>query len=120
MSLFDDQDLAEIAHPDFPSERLIACRNPSLAEHRATKREDLLAATETELATIRHRVAASRPAGAGTIGLKVGAVLNTYKLGKHLEITITDDELAYTRNQTAITAEAALAGIYVIRTCLDE
>jgi hypothetical protein len=116
MSLFDHQDLAEIAHPDFPGERLIACRNPALAAERARKRADLLAATQTLLATLVDRVAAGRLSGADKIGVAVGKVIDKYKVGKHFHITITDTGLTVTRDQTRIDAEAALDGIYVLRT----
>jgi hypothetical protein len=116
MSLFDQQDLAEIAHPDFPDERFIACRNPALAQERARKRQDLLAATEKLFAPIITAVAQGRLRGEDQIGLKLGKVLSKYKMAKHFTITITDTSLAITRDQTAIDAEAALDGIYVIRT----
>ena len=116
MSLFDHQDLAEIAHPDFPGERLIACRNPALAAERARKRADLLAATQTLLATLADRVAAGRLSGADKIGVAVGKVIDKYKVGKHFHITITDTGLTVTRDQARIDAEAALDGIYVLRT----
>ncbi len=116
LSLFDEQDLAEISSPDFPGERLIACRNPVLAGERARKREDLLAATEKLLAPIAARVAAGRLTGAGEIGKKAGEVLNKYKVAKHFEVTITDDSLAVERREDQIRAEARLDGIYVIRT----
>ena len=116
LSLFDEQDLAEITSPDFPGERLIACRNPALAAERARKREDLLAATEKLLAPIAARVAAGRLTGAAEIGKKAGEVLNKYKMAKHFEVTITDGSLAVERKQDQIRAEARLDGIYVIRT----
>jgi hypothetical protein len=116
MSLFDTQDLAEITHPDYPGEQLIACRNPALATQRAHKRQVLLAATETTLAPILTAVADGRLSGAGRIGLRVGKVLGTYKMAKHFQVTITDTTLTITRDQAAIDAEAALDGIYVIRT----
>ena len=116
LSLFDEQDLAEITSPDFPGERLIACRNPVLAEERARKREDLLQATEKLLATIAGRVAAGRLAGAAKIGVEVGKVINKYKTAKHFDVAITDDSLTVTRRQAQIDAEAALDGIYIIRT----
>jgi hypothetical protein len=116
LSLFDQQDLAEITSDDFPGERLIACRNPVLAEERARKREDLLQATEKLLAPVMARVAAGRLAGAAKIGVEAGKVINKYKAGKHFEVTITDDGLTVTRRQAQIDAEAALDGIYVIRT----
>jgi hypothetical protein len=116
MSLFDQQNLAEFDHPDYPGERLIACRNPLLAAERARKRGDLLAATEALLAPISAAVTAGRLIGAGKIGIRVGAVLRKYKMGKHFDIAITDTSLSITRRQAQIDAEAALDGIYVIRT----
>ena len=116
MSLFDAQDLAEISHPDYPGERLIACRNPALAAERARKRAELLDATETDLATIAERVAGGRVSGAGRIGETVGKIIGKYKVGKHFERRITDTSFTYQRNHAAIAAEAALDGIYVWRT----
>jgi hypothetical protein len=116
LSLFDQQDLAEITSPGFPGERLIACRNPVLAAGRARKREDLLAATEKLLAPIIARVQAGRLAGAGPIGVEVGKVINTYKTAKHFAVTITDTTLSIERRQDRINAEAALDGFYVLRT----
>ena len=116
MSLFDTHDLAEITHPDYPGERLIACRNPAQAQLRATKRESMLAATEALLTTLTARVQAGRLAGADAIGVALGKVINRYKMAKHLTYQITDTTLTYQRNQHSITAEAALDGIYVIRT----
>jgi hypothetical protein len=118
LSLFDQQDLAEITSEDFPGERLIACRNPVLAEQRARKREDLLQATEKLLAPLTARVQAGRLAGAAKIGVEVGKVINKYKTGKHFDVAITDDSLAIARRQDQIAAEAALDGIYVLRTPL--
>ena len=116
MSLFDTQDLAEITHPDFPGERLIACRNPLLAAERTRKRDDLLAATEHLLEPIIARVAAGRLTGADKIGVAVGKVINKHKMGKHFDYTITDTSLAIERRHDQIAAEAALDGIYVLRT----
>jgi hypothetical protein len=116
MSLFDQQDLAEITSGDFPGERLAACRNPVLAADRARKREDLLAATEKLLAPILARVQAGKLAGAGPIGVEVGKVISKYKTGKHFEIVITDATLAVQRRQAQIEEEAALDGFYVLRT----
>ena len=116
LSLFDQQDLAEITSEDFPGERLIACRNPVLAAERARKREDLLQATEKLLAPLLARVQAGRLAGAGAIGVEVGKVISKYKTGKHFEVTITDTTLAIQRKQAQIAAEAALDGFYVLRT----
>jgi hypothetical protein len=116
LSLFDQQDLAEITSGDFPGERLVACRNPALAADRARKREDLLAATEKLLAPIIARVQAGRLAGAAKIGVEAGKVIGKYKTAKHFELTITDTSLAITRRQHQIDAEAALDGFYVLRT----
>ena len=119
MSLFDTQDLAEITHPDLPGERLIACRNPLLAAERARKRNELLAATEKLLEPIIARVAAGRLAGADKIGVAVGKVINKHKMAKHFDYTITDTSLAIERRHDQIAAEAALDGIYVLRTTVD-
>jgi hypothetical protein len=116
LSLFDQQDLAEITSPDFPGERLVACRNPVLAADRARTREDLLAATEKLLAPLIARVAAGRLHCAGPIGVEAGKVISTYKIAKHFELAITDDSLTVTRRQDQIDAEAALDGFYVLRT----
>jgi hypothetical protein len=116
LSLFDQQDLAEITSPDFPGERLIACRNPALAADRARKREELLAATEKLLAPLTTRVQAGKLTGAAGIGIEVGKVISRYKTGKHFEVTITDTTLAVQRRQDRIDAEAALDGFYVLRT----
>jgi hypothetical protein len=116
LTLFDEQDLAEITHPDYPGERLIACRNPALATDRARKRSELLAATETLLAPITAAVGAGRLTGADKIGYKLGRVIDKYKMAKHLHWTATDTSLTIERDQPRIDAEAALDGIYVIRT----
>ena len=116
LSLFDQQDLAEITSGDFPGERLIACRNPVLAADRARTRDELLAATEKLLAPLIARVQAGRLTGAAEIGIEVGKVITTYKTAKHFAVTITDDSLAVARRQDQIDAEAALDGFYVLRT----
>jgi hypothetical protein len=116
LSLFDEQDLAEISSPDFPGERLIACRNPALAGERARKREDLLAATEKALAPLIARVRSGKLTGAAEIGTKAGEVIGKYKVAKHFNLTITDDSLTAERKHGQIDAEARLDGIYVIRT----
>jgi hypothetical protein len=118
MSLFDQQNLAEITSPDYPGERLIACRNPALAADRARTRAELLAATEKLLAPLIARVAAGKLTGAGEIGVAVGKVISKYKTGKHFGITITDTTLTVERNQAQIDAEAALDGFYVLRTAV--
>jgi len=118
LSLFDQQDLAEITHPDYPGERLIVCKNPLLAADRARKRQELLAATERDLAGIATATRRTkRPLrGPAAIGLRVGKVLGRYKVGKHFTIEITARAFGYQRDEAAIAAEAALDGLYVIRT----
>jgi hypothetical protein len=116
LGLFDERGLAEITSPAYPGERLVVCRNPLLAEERARKRDDLLAATEAKLAAIVARVEAGRLRGKDRIGLAVGRVIDRYKVAKHFELDIGDDRLIVTRRTEAITAEAALDGIYVLRT----
>jgi hypothetical protein len=116
MSLFDQQDLAEITHPDYPHERLIACRNPLLAAERARKRNDLLTATEKLLAPIMTRVQRGTLSGADDIGVALGKVINHYKMGKHFDHQITNTSLTIQRRHAQIAAEAALDGIYVLRT----
>jgi len=116
MSLFDNQNFAEITDSRYPGERLICCRNPALAAQRTAKRESLLAATEEELDAIRVSVRAGRLKDADKIGIKVGKVINKRKVGKHFIISIAGGELGFRRDQEKIGAEAALDGIYVIRT----
>ena len=111
-----EQDLAEITHPDYPGERLIAWRNPALAADRARKRSELLAATEALLAPITAAVTAGRLRGADKIGYKLGRVIDKYKMAKHFRWTATDTSLSIERDHPRIDAEAALDGIYVIRT----
>ncbi len=118
MSLFDQQNLAEITSADFPGERLVACRNPVLAADRARTRGELLAATEKLLAPIIARVQAGKLTGAGEIGVEAGKLISKYKAGKHFDIEITDTSLTVTRKQAQIDAEAALDGFYVLRTPL--
>jgi transposase len=120
--LFDQRDMAAITSPDYPGERLIVCRNPDLAAERARKREEMLAATETDLAAIKARVERKRDPLRGTaeIALAVGAVLNTHKMRKHFDLTITDDAFSFTRKTEAIATEAATDGLYVVRTSLAE
>jgi Transposase DDE domain len=122
LSLFDQQDLAEISSPDYPGERLIACRNPLLALERASKREELLQATELELDKIVAAVERTkRPLkGAANIGLRVGKVLNRFKMAKHFHLEITDNSFHYQRHEDSIAVEAALDGIYVIRTSVSQ
>ena len=122
LTLFDKRDMASITSPEFPGERLVVCRNPDLAAERGRKREELLAATEKELAAIRTRVGRRRDPLRGTaeIALAVGAVLNTYKMKKHFDLTITDDSFSFARKTAGIAAEAATDGLYVVRTSLAE
>lgn len=118
MDLFDERNLLEIESPDYPGERLMACRNPALAKLRAHKREDLLAATERSLDKLQARVQAGKLSGADAIGLRVGKCINQYKVAKHFELRITDTTLAWARRADSIAAEAALDGLYIIRTSL--
>jgi hypothetical protein len=117
-SLFDQTSLAEVAHPDYPGERLVVCRNPLLGAERARKRTELLAATQTELDKVVAAVQAGRPADPATIGVKVGRVLGRFKMAKHFTLDIAEGRFAYALNQPAIDAEAALDGIYVVRTSM--
>jgi len=116
LGLFDERNLLEISSPDYPGERLVACRNPALAELRAHKREELLRATERNLEKIKARIDAGKLAGADEIGLRVGKIINQYKVGKHFDLAIADHSFTFARRTAAITAEAALDGIYIIRT----
>lgn len=118
MDLFDERNLLEISSPEYPGERLVACRNPALAKLRAHKREDLLAATERNLDKVKARVQAGKLAGADEIGVRVGKLINQYKVAKHFELSITDTTLAWTRKADSIAAEAALDGLYIVRTSL--
>ena len=114
--LFDERNLLELSHPDYPGERLVACRNPELRKLRGHKREDLLAATEESLQKIAIRVTAGRLTGRDHIGLKVGRIVNRYKMAKHFTWDIQDTTFSFARKTEAIAAEAALDGIYIIRT----
>jgi hypothetical protein len=120
LSLFDSQDLFEITHPDYPGERLVCCHNPALADERARKRTELLAATEQELAKIAAATDRDRRPLRGTdkIALRVGTVRNKFKMAKHFDLDIAEDSLTFTRKNDQIAAEAALDGIYVLRTSL--
>ena len=120
-SLFDEQNLGEITDvEEFPGERLIVCRNPLVGAQRARTREELLAATETDLAQIAHRVDQGTLLGADRIGLAVGPALKRYRMRKHFQITITDTTFTYTRDTAGIATEAALDGFYILRTSLTE
>jgi transposase len=122
LSLFDQRDIASITSPDFPGQRLIVCRNRELTAERTRKREDLLAATEKDLASIKAAVERKRNPLRGTadIALKVGEVLNVHKMKKHFDLEITDTAFSFARKTDAIAAEAATDGIYVVRTSLAE
>jgi transposase len=116
MGLLDERNLFELEHPDFPGERLVACRNPELAERRRHRRTELLAATEVLLAQLQARVAAGRLKGRDRIGLAAGRFVNKYKVAKHFALDIGEALFAWSRRYGAIDAEAALAGLYVVRT----
>ena len=121
MGLFDERNLFELDHPDFPGERLVACRNPELAELRAHKRADLLIeATSKELEKVRGMVGKGRLKGADKIGVRVGKVVNKYKVAKHFELDIGDDSFGFSVNEESVAEEAALDGIYVVRTSLPK
>jgi len=120
-SLFDEQNLGEITGvEEFPGERLVVCRNPLVGAQRARKREELLTATETDLAQIAHRVNNGTLLGADLIGLAVGPAVKRYRVKKHFQITITDTTFTYTRDTPGIAAEAALDGFYILRTSLTD
>ena len=121
-SLFDEKNLAEIQSPDFPGERLVVCRNPLLAFSRARKREELLQATEKNLAKIRDAVNRTKAPlrGRAKIGLRAGRIINKHKMAKHFSLTITDSSFSFTRREEKIAAEAAIDGIYVVRTSSQE
>jgi transposase len=116
MGLFDERNLLELNSPDYPGERLVACRNPELAKLRAHKREDLLVATERNLDKVKARVDAGKLTGQDAIGLQVGKIINQYKVAKHFELTIAETALSWSRKQDSIASEAALDGLYIIRT----
>jgi transposase len=122
LTLFDQRDMASITAPDYPGERLVVCRNADLAAERSRKREDLLAATEKDLAVIKARVERKRNPLRGTaeIALAVGEGLNTYKMKKHFDLTIADTTFRFARKTAEIAAEAATDGLYVVRTSLPE
>jgi transposase len=124
LDLFDERNLITLTHEDYPGERLIACRNPALARQRAEKRRDLIAATERELEKVAAMVAAGRrtgrPWGAGAIGVRAGKVLDKYKVAKHFDLSIAEASFAYKVNDERVAAEAALDGLYVIRTSVAE
>ena len=119
LGLFDQRNLLELSSPDYPGERLVACRNPELAKLRAHKREELLAATERNLDKIKARVDGGKLGGGEEIGLRVGKVINQYKMAKHFELAIGDNTFSFARKRDAIAAEAALDGLYIIRTSVS-
>jgi transposase len=116
LDLFDERNLLELSSPDYPGERLMACRNPPLAERRARTREALLEATEKNLEKIKARVASAKLAGKEKIGVRVGKIVNQYKVAKHFELEIGEATFSFRRKADSIAAEAALDGIYIIRT----
>lgn len=120
MDLFDERNLLELSSPDYPGERLIACRNETLARLRAHKREELLAATEASLDKIKARVQAGKLIGQDQIGVRVGKVINQYKVAKHFALTITETALSWARQPHSIAGEAALDGLYIIRTSVPD
>ena len=119
MDLFDERNLFEVTHPDFPGERLVACRNHELARRRADKRESLLEATAKELEKVRAMVGRGRLVGQDTIGVRVGKVVNKYRVAKHYTLNIQDDRFDFSRDEPGIAREAALDGVYVVRTSVD-
>jgi transposase len=119
LGLFDERNLLELSSPDYPGERLVACRNPELAKLRTHKRQDLLESTERNLEKIKARVDAGKLSGADEIGLRVGKVINQYKVGKHFDLAITDTNFLFSRKTDSIAAEAALDGIYIARTSVS-
>ena len=119
LGLFDERNLIELSSPDYPGERLLACRNPELARLRAHKREQLLCATELNLSKIKARVDATKLSGRDKIGLRVGKVVNQYKVAKHFELTIGDNAFTFARKHEHIAAEALLDGIYIVRTSVS-
>jgi len=118
LGLFDERNLFEFTHPDYPGERLVACRNPQLTKLRAAKRQALLEATSTELAKVRAMVERKTLLGRDRIGLRVGRVVNKYKVAKHFELKIEDDCLAFRIRDEQVKEEAALDGVYILRTPL--
>ena len=120
LGLFDERNLFELKSPDYPGERLVACRNPELAEHRSRKRKELIAATKVELEKVKGMVKRGRLVDAGKIGVRVGRVINKYKMSKHFEVDVAKGELRYRVIQSKVKAEAALDGIYIIRTSLPK
>jgi hypothetical protein len=119
LDLFDERNLISLTHDDYPGERLVACRNPALAKLRAAKRVDLIAATQRELEKVQAMVISGRLEGRDKIGVRVGKVINKYKVGKHVDLDIKDHSFSFKVNEQRVAAEAALDGLYVIRTSVD-
>jgi hypothetical protein len=120
LGLFDERNLLSFTSEDYPGERLVACRNPELARLRAAKRKDLIAATERELQKIAVMAAAGKLEGRDKIGVRVGKVIGKYKVGKHFDLDIKDEAFSFSVNDERVAAEAALDGVYVIRTSAAE
>ena len=120
LGFFDERSLFELSHEDYPGERLIACRNPQLAKLRAYKREQLLQATTAELERVRASVESGRLSGKARIGVRVGRVVNKYKVAKHFELTIEENRFDFKIRQAQLEAEAALDGVYVLRTSVPK
>jgi transposase len=120
LDLFDERNLFEFAHPDYPGERLVACRNPALAKKRAHKRESMLEATSVELDKVCGMVKRGRLKGQDAIGVRVGKVVNKYKMAKHVVLHIDEGSFSFEMNKASIAAEAALDGIYVVRTSVSK
>ena len=120
LGLFDERNLFELQNPDYPGERLVACRNPELARLRAHKRRSLLDATSKELEKVRTMIARNRLRGKDAIGVRVGRVVDKYKMAKHFALTIEDRRFDFQIHEEAVAAEAALDGIYVIRTSVEK
>jgi hypothetical protein len=119
MGLFDERNLLELSSPDYPGERLVACRNEALARLRAHKRQELLAATEQLLVKIKARVEAGKLAGKDVIGLAAGKIIDKYKVAKHFELAIGDAALSWRRKLDSVAGEGALDGLYIIRTSVS-
>lgn len=120
MDLFDERNLLSLTHADFPGEQLVACRNPALAKLRAEKRKDLIAATCVALDKVQAQVTAGRLKGRGRIGVRIGKVIGKYKVDKHFDLDIGDAAFTYSINEQRVAAEAAIDGVYVIRTSVPK
>ena len=120
LDLFDERNLISLTHADYPGERLVACRNPALAKLRTEKRKDLIAATAREIAKVQAMVVNGRLAGRDKIGVRIGKVIDKYKVAKHFDLDIKEGSFSFAINQARVAAEAALDGLYVIRTSVAE